>query len=174
MPTITMWAPTSRAFSSAALRLARTFASKLDDPVIGQPARRDVDLEVELAELGHEVGIGDRLEHLGVLHRRVAGVVDEVQLDLEAGHRTIDVEPRLAQHPREDVETLPHLLAIARAILAGELPALDVLAHREVPSSCRQCPACPRQAATATGERESPPNHVTTSPRQASGVQRRD
>ena len=53
-------------------------------------ARRHVDLDVELAEFGLEVVVGDRVEHVGVAHRRVAVLVDEVELDLEPGHRPVE------------------------------------------------------------------------------------
>jgi hypothetical protein len=56
----------------------------------------DVDLQVELTQLGLEVGVGDAFQHLGVLQRRVAGVVDQVELDLETGALHLGVEPRLA------------------------------------------------------------------------------
>ena len=48
-------------------------------------------------------------------------VVDEVELDLEPGHRVVGVEARLAQHPGEHVEAAAHLLAVPRAVGAGEL-----------------------------------------------------
>jgi hypothetical protein len=60
--------------------------------VAGQPPRRHVDLDVELAELGLEVGVGDRAQDLGVAHRRVRVLVDEVELDLHAGQGTLELE----------------------------------------------------------------------------------
>ena len=98
-------------------------------PTLAQGRRGDVDLDVELAELGLEVRLGDRLQHLGVLERRVTPVVDEVELDLEPGHRVVGVEAGLAQHPGEDVEVAPHLLAVARAIGPRELLLLDFFSH---------------------------------------------
>jgi hypothetical protein len=62
------------------------------EPTLLEPLRRHVDLEVELAELGLEVRVGDRLERLGVLQRRVAVLVDQVELDLQTGHRCGAVE----------------------------------------------------------------------------------
>ena len=116
-------------FSSASLRLRRRLSSKRLEPALAQLGRRHVDLDVELAELGLEVGVGDRRERLGVLERRVAVLVDQVELDLEAGHRVVGVEGRLAQHPGEHVEAAPHLLAVPRAIGRGELLEVDLFAH---------------------------------------------
>ena len=98
------------------------------DAPLEQP-RRDVDLDVELAELGLEVGVGDRLERAGVHHRRVALLVGEVQLDLEPDGAALGVEARLAQHAREHVEAGPHLLAVALPVLAREDRRGDFLSH---------------------------------------------
>src|SRR5262249_31955230 len=99
-----------------------------------QAARPHIDLDVELAELRLEVGVRDDGEHLGVAHRRVEGPVHEVELDLQTGQWTIEVEPRLAEHPSEHVQALAQLLAVELAVLAAELPGLDVLAHRRPPA----------------------------------------
>ena len=99
----------------------------------GEPARRHVDLDVELAQLGLEVGIGDRAQHLGVAHGRIGLVVDEVELDLHAGERPLELEARLAQHRREHVEAAADLLPIPRPVLAGEVALLDLFAHRAPP-----------------------------------------
>nr|BFE71046.1 hypothetical protein GCM10020092_043470 [Actinoplanes digitatis] len=101
--------------------------------VAGQPARRDVDLDVELAQLGLEVGVGDRLEYLGVAHRRVGVVVHQIELDLHPGQRALELESRLPQHPREHVEAAPDLLPVPGSILAGECPLVDLFAHRAPP-----------------------------------------
>ena len=98
-------------------------------PTLAQLGRREVDLDVELAELGLEVGVGDRLEHLGVLQRRVAGLVDEVELHLQPGHRVVGVEARVAQHPREHVEVATHLLPVPRAVRPAELLLVDLFSH---------------------------------------------
>ena len=99
-----MCAPTPRGPSSALLRPARTVGLELRRARGREQARRDVDLDVELAELGLEVRVGDRLEHLGVAHRGVARIVDQVELDLAADRRPLGVEARLAQHAREHVQ----------------------------------------------------------------------
>ena len=124
-----MWAPTAADFSSASLRLRRRLSSNVVSPPSRSLAGGDVDLDVELPELGLEVRVGDRLQRLGVLQRRVAGLVDEVELDLEPGHRVVGVEARLAQHPGEHVEVAAHLLPVARAVSAGELLSFDLFAH---------------------------------------------
>ena len=58
-----------------------------------------------------------------------SSLVDEVELDLQAGRRVVGVEPRLDQHALEHVEAGAHLRAVARAVLAGERLLRDVLAH---------------------------------------------
>ena len=85
---------------------------------------------------------------------RIAGLrslVDEVELDLEAGHRPVELELRLAQHPREHVEALPHLRAVALAVLAAELPLLDVLPHaptfRQIPCGVKMSTCPPSRTA---------------------------
>jgi hypothetical protein len=115
MPIMTMWAPTVRARASA------VFAAELPG--------LDVDLHVELPELGLEVGVRDRVQHLGVAQRRVAPLVDQVQLDLQAGHRPLEVELRAGQHPLEHVQVPPDLLPVPGAVLPGELDPVDVLPH---------------------------------------------
>ena len=94
-----------------------------------EPPRRHVDLDVELADLGLEVGVRDRLERAGVRQGGVAGLVGEVQLDLEAERAPVGVEARLAQHAREDVQAGPDLLPVALAVLAREDSGLDLLSH---------------------------------------------
>jgi hypothetical protein len=109
-------------------RAADPLLQRVEDVAL-QQLGRDVDLDVELAELGDERVVGDPLEHLGVRHRRVAGVVGEVELDLEADRALLRVEARLAEHPREHVEVALDLVAVALTVLAGELRRGDVLAH---------------------------------------------
>jgi hypothetical protein len=99
------------------------------EPALAELRRRHVDLDVELPELGLERRVGDRRQRLGVLQRRVALLVDEVELDLEPRHRVVGVEDVLAEHPREGVQAAVHLLAVAGAVSAGELLSFDVFAH---------------------------------------------
>src|SRR4029079_14829667 len=86
-------------------------------------------LDVQRGELGDEGGVGDALENLDVGERRVARLVGEVQLDLEADRAAVRVEARLGEHAREDVEAAAHLLAIALPVLAAEDLRFDLLAH---------------------------------------------
>ena len=112
-----------------AVEVAAQQLLELLEPALTELDRRHVDLDVEQAELGLEGGVGDGRQRLGVLQRRVAVLVDQVELDLEPGHRVVGVEPRLAQHPGEHVETAPDLLAVARPVGPGELLCLHLFAH---------------------------------------------
>ena len=94
-----------------------------------QLARRDVDLDVELRELGLEVVVGDQLEHVRVRERRVPGLLREVELDLEPDRPPVGVEARLAQHAFEDVEAELDLVAVALTVLAAEGGVGDLIAH---------------------------------------------
>ena len=95
---------------------------------VEQP-RRQVDLHVELRELGLERVVGDPLQHLGVGEGRIAGLVGQVELDLQPDRPPLGFEARLAQHPREDVEVPLDLVAVPAPILAAEDGRGDVLAH---------------------------------------------
>ena len=95
----------------------------------GQRRRAHVHLDVELAHLGLEDLVGDRGEDLLVAHRRVLLGVDQVELDLHAGQRPLEVELRLVEHPAEHVQAAPQLLPVAQAVPAGERPGLDLFAH---------------------------------------------
>ncbi|GIF26899.1 hypothetical protein Ate02nite_96290 [Paractinoplanes tereljensis] len=98
--------------------------------VAGQAPGRHVDLDVELTQLGLEVRIGDRAEHLGVAHGRIGVLIDQVELDLHAGQRPLELETRLPQHRREHVETPTDLVPVLRPIFPGEVGLFDFLAHR--------------------------------------------
>ena len=116
-------------------------------PALAQLGRRHVDLDVELAQLGLEVRVGDGGQRLGVLQRRVTELVDEVELHLEPGHRVVGVELVLAQHPGERVEAAVHLLAVAGAVGAGELLCFDVFAHGRDPRADEPAAAVARPGA---------------------------
>ena len=92
-------------------------------------ARRDVDLDVELGELGLPVLVGDHLQHVLVRHRRVARLLGDVELDLEADRAPVGVEARLGEHAGEHVEAALHLLAVALAVLTREGGGLDLFPH---------------------------------------------
>ena len=112
-----------------AVEVAAQQLLELLEPTLAQLDRWHVDLDVEQAQLGLEGGVGDGGERLGALQRRVAALVDQVELDLEPGHRVVGVEPRLAQHAGEHVEAAPDLLAVAGPVGPGELLCLHLFAH---------------------------------------------
>ena len=56
-------------------------------------------------------------------------VVDQVQLDLEAGHRLVELERTRREHAFEDVKVLAHLLAVALAFLACVALRVDLGTH---------------------------------------------
>ncbi len=105
-------------------------------PSRAQPGGLAVDLHVELAELGLEGRVGDGREGLHAPQRRVTLGVDQVELDLEPGHRVVGVEPRLAQHPGEDVEPSSHLLPVARPVRPRELLRLHLFSHGHTIATC--------------------------------------
>ena len=146
IPIITWWAPTLERLLLGVVERAAQALLEGRQAALAELGRRHVDLDVELAELGLEVGVGDGLEHLGVLQGRVARVVDEVELHLETGHRVVGVERRLAQHPREHVEVAAHLLAVARAVGPAELLLLDLFAHDGTLVTRRPCRKPPDRA----------------------------
>ena len=94
-----------------------------------QQPRLDVDLDVELPELGLEARVGDRLERGGVDQGRLARVVRQVELDLQPERASLRVKARFREHPGEHVETGPDLTPVTLAILAAEGPGGDLLAH---------------------------------------------
>ena len=98
-------------------------------------ARRDVDLDVELRQLGLEVVVGDQLQHVLVRQRRIAGLLGQVELDLEPDRAPVGIEPRLREHPREHVKAQLDLVPVALTVLAGEGGFGDFIAHGA--SSCR-------------------------------------
>ena len=129
MPIITMWAPTSADFCSASLRLSRSVCSKVDSPPSRSRAGGTLISMLNWPSSVTNSGSAIARQRLGVLQRGVAVVVDEVELDLEAGHRVVGVEPRLAQHPGEDVEAAADLLAVPGAVGTGELLCGYFFAH---------------------------------------------
>jgi hypothetical protein len=53
-------------------------------------------------------------------HRRVAGLLGDVELDLESDRAAVAVEPRFGQQARKHVEAPLDLLAVTLAVLARE------------------------------------------------------
>src|SRR5262249_23922584 len=93
--------------------------------------RRDVDLQVELAKLACPARVGDRAEHLGVLHRRQAVLVHQVELDLQPHLAGLAVEPGLPQHPREDVQAAADLLPVGTPVLLAYADRWDIPAQSD-------------------------------------------
>ncbi len=126
---MTRWAPTFADRSSASFRLRLRLCSKVDKPTVAKHLRRHVDLDVELTQLGLEVGVGDGGQDLGVLQRRIAVLVDQIELHLQARHRVVGVEACLAKHPGEHVQADTDLLAVTRSVSPAELLRFHLFAH---------------------------------------------
>ena len=109
---------------------------------LDQPGR-GVELQVELAQLGLEERVGDVGEDLLVAHGRLGRRVDQVELDLQPGHRPVGVEAEVVQHQREDVQAPPDLLPVTDAVLPGEGALRDVPAHVSSRRLARSDPAVP-------------------------------
>ena len=129
MPIITMWAPTSAALASASLRLARMPSSNSLKPrslsCLGGTLISRLNWPSSVWKSGSAIASSAS----AFFSAGSPTLVDEVELDLQPGHRVVGVEARLAQHPREHVEAAAHLLAVPRAVLAGELLLRHLFAH---------------------------------------------
>ncbi|GAB3949479.1 hypothetical protein GCM10027614_48370 [Micromonospora vulcania] len=112
-------------------------AGALDQPGFG------VEFQVELPQLGLEERVGDVGEDLLVAHRRLGCRVDQVEFDLQAGHRSVGVEAEVVQHQGEDVQAPPDLLPVADAVLSGEGALHDVPAHVSSRRLARSGSTCP-------------------------------
>ena len=156
---------------SAVLRLSRIRFSNAVRPSPAQLARRYVDLDVELTELGHEIRVGDLTQYGGVAHHRIADRVDEVELDLQAGHRRLGLECRLGQHAREHVEVAADLVPVAGPVGPAERLECHVSTHETLPSPVAPVRCPPRHAlylAYAQVGYDAPARsdtHIATSPR---------
>ena len=102
---------------------------QLGDAVSPDRAGLDIDLDVELTQLGLERRVGNRGERGGVRHRRVARLVDEVELDLQAQPGFCDLELPVGEHHRQRVEAARRLLPEQSAVLTGERPFVDMVSH---------------------------------------------
>ena len=103
--------------------------------VAGQWLRREVELEVPPAQLGLELRRAERLQHVLADRCGLQVVADQVQLDLEAGHRLVPGEGVLAEHHLEGVDAAQDVRAIALSVVSTERCPVDFLTHaRAVPS----------------------------------------
>ena len=125
--------PASLAFALGVVQRVPQQRLEFERRVAGQGPRRDVELDVVAAEFGLVSRVGDRLQHLGVGHRRLPVGVDQVEFDLQPGELAVEVEGVLDQHPLEDVQAPAHLVPVALSLLAGEGGRGDVVAHAVLP-----------------------------------------
>ncbi|NYD48586.1 hypothetical protein BJY14_004569 [Actinomadura luteofluorescens] len=129
MPIITSRPPTSRAPVVGVREMVADLRLQGSGALAAEFAGRDVDLQVELAQLGRPRRVRDRLEHVRVAHQRVAERVDQVELDLQAYVGALEVELGFAQHPGQYVEAPAHLVAIPPPVLAADGDRSHVPAH---------------------------------------------
>jgi hypothetical protein len=97
--------------------------------VAGQRARRQVQLHVPAAQLGLELRGADGLQDGLARQRGGQGLVDQVELELDPGHRLVAGEGVAAQHLGEGVEAALHLRPVQLAVPSTERASVDVLAH---------------------------------------------
>src|ERR1700716_4017464 len=71
----------------------------------------------------------DGMQDLGVLHRRIMSLVDQVELDLQPGQRTFEVELGLLEHSGEHVQAPPDFGSVQLPVLPSELRVVDIVAH---------------------------------------------
>ena len=121
-----MCAPVPRASSSARFRLARTAVSSSEKTV--PPSSRGGML---ISRLNWPISVwksGSAIASsaAALASDQVARLVRQVELDLQAGR--VGIEPRLSEHPREDVQARAHLQPMLLAILPAEDPGGDLLA----------------------------------------------
>ncbi len=128
--------PTSRARLSAWFRMARTLASSC---VNASPAScrgatliSRLNWPSSLAQLGSEIAASTWVLRIG----RQRGLVDQVQLDLQAELRRLVLEAGLTQHPGQHVQAHAHLLAVRTPVLLGDRDGWDIPAH--LTSKCWQ------------------------------------
>src|SRR5450759_1765094 len=83
--------------------------------------RRDVDLDVELTELGLVVRRLDQLQHVVVEHQRAARGVGDVQLELQADELALGLEPLVGEQLPQRRQAGLDLDAVAQPVLRAEL-----------------------------------------------------
>ena len=159
-------APGAAGFAVRVVQRRAEFPFQRLDMRAAEGARRDVDLDVELPELGLERRIGDGLQRLFVRHRRIPGGIHEVELDLQAEPRLGDVELPVREHRRKRVQTPPRLGSEKSAILPRESPCVDAVAHEQtlLRRGDARRGACKTTCGSAMFRRMSEPLHLVTIP----------
>ena len=115
------------------LQAGQQLRFQLVQGVTAQRPRRDIDLDVEPAELRGPGRVPDRVQHIRAAHRRRARIVHQVDLNLETHLPGGGLEPRIAQHPREHVQALTYLFPVAAAVLLADRDRWNVPAHSAPP-----------------------------------------
>ena len=133
IPTITIDDPVRAAFSSAAFRLSRMFDSIVSSPM---PSIWPGGTLISMLNWPSSVWNASSSIALSTSVFLNAGsclLVDQVQLDLDPGHRPLGSEPGLAQHPSERVQVAMDLVAERGPVRPGELDPVDFLTHDGLP-----------------------------------------
>jgi hypothetical protein len=117
-----------RLVGGAVERLAQV-RLQLERGIARQGTRMDVELDVVPRQLGLVVRVRDLLEHRLVVELGPEVLRDEVELDLEPGHRAVELELAVSEHALEHVEISTHLLAVLLTLLACVPGLFDVGSH---------------------------------------------
>ena len=128
IPIITWWAPTADDRASASFSDRRRFSSNVFSPESRNQAGGTLISMLNWPSSVWNAGSAIAA-NASAFFSAGSPLVDEVELDLQAGHRVVGVELVLAEHPLEHVEAAVDLLAIARAVGPRELLCVDVLPH---------------------------------------------
>ena len=118
----------ARTYNGVEIPVAGTYVLDANHKRVGFVARHLMVSKVrgQFADATATIVVG---EDLGVAHGRFALGVDEVELQLQAGHRPVGIEPEVVEHQREHVEAATDLLAVPRPVLPSERGAGHVFAH---------------------------------------------
>jgi hypothetical protein len=115
---------------------------------------RDVDLQIELPELGPPDRIDDGVKHLRAAHGRRQLSADQIQLDFQAHLRRTVLEHPIAQHPGEHVERAAQLVPVGAPFLAADPYCLNIATH--VATCCPGRGSSHRRPADPIGARAFP------------------
>jgi len=97
--------------------------------ILGQRAGGQVDLQVELPQLGRPVRVADRGEHLCAPQAGIARLIDQVELDLEPDLLRGLLESRILQHPGKDIQAPADLVPVASPVVLADDDRGNVPAH---------------------------------------------